>query len=377
MTPLEFAPGCHLTAAQRTYLETYMVPCRPGQVTAATVRITWNDSQGIPNTAHDGPGGFGPVVPIAVREATLTLWRDLASGPAGLAGAAGRLDAAARSVLAGTTTDQEPLKIFKTGVEATGRALAQHALIADQTPYRTPVEFARGLRDSGIFHAVASHWYWELQASTYRRGMIPARFAPQPNGTVRYSPETLATLRAMKEHTIATAHDVMRRATGEEGLTVPEAVQKYHHELDLISAQYALMSPGEQPRCLASMTHVIGGERFTVLPVVVDRFIETFIRVVDGLRVRDVSAAAADELITDPRDRVFHVPDMSCQHCIATITGVLRANGVELVDIDLVSKRVVADFGTVAARERAFAAIRDSGYTVIPFAAAAVLPGEH
>jgi len=65
---------------------------------------------------------------------------------------------------------------FRIGIEATARTLIQHAYIADQTPYRTPSQFARGMRESGIFGVVASTWYWELQASTFRRGMIPVSF---------------------------------------------------------------------------------------------------------------------------------------------------------------------------------------------------------
>ena len=43
--------------------------------------------------------------------------------------------------------------------------------------------------------------------------------------------------------------------------------------------------------------------------------------------------------------------------------------GAAVAEIDLVTKRIVAGFRTVAARERAFDAIRDSGYTVVPPAA--------
>jgi len=68
----------------------------------------------------------------------------------------------------------------------------QHAYLADQTPYRTPTEFARGLRDSGIFAVTGSTWYWELQASTFRRGMIPVSFVTAGDGTIRYPAEAAA-----------------------------------------------------------------------------------------------------------------------------------------------------------------------------------------
>jgi len=367
LTPLVPEPGSHLTAAQLRYLDSFMRPCPASLVTTAIHRVTWNDSDGIPNVAHAGPSRLGPVVPIVAREATLALWRALAADE-GLAGRAARLGDYARRVLAATTTDTEPIEIFRIGVEATARTLVQHAYLADQTPYRTPAGFARGLRDSGIFGVVASTWYWELQASTFRRGMIPVSFVAGPGGTVRYPAQVIATLRAMKDATIAQAHAVMARATGEEGLSIAQAVQKYHHELDLIARQYALLPEGEQPRCLGQMTHPIGGQRFSVQPGVVSAYVETFAALLDRVEITEL-AGAADEEITDPEQRTFHVPDMNCKHCRATITGLLDSLGSPVAEIDLVSKRIVAGFATVAARERAFDAIRDAGYTVVPPAA--------
>jgi len=81
----------------------------------------------------------------------------------------------------------------------------QHAYLADQTPYRTPAEFARGLRDSGVFAVAGSTWYWELQASTFRRGMIPVSFVTAGDRTVRYPAEVAAMLRAMKNATAGQA----------------------------------------------------------------------------------------------------------------------------------------------------------------------------
>jgi len=364
LTPLIRAPGSHLTAAQQRYLTSFMRPCPADLVTSATHRVTWNDSGGIPNVAHAGPGSLGAVVPIVAREATLALWRALAANDA-LAARATRLGDDARRVLAATTTDQEPIEIFRIGVEATARALVQHACLAGQTPYRAPAEFARGMRDCGIFGVVASTWYWELQASTFRRGMIPVSFVTAPDGTVRYPPEVVAMLRAMKDATIARAHAVMARATREEGLSIWQAVQKYHHELDLIAKQYALLAEGEQPRCLGQMAHTIGGQRFSVQPGVISAYVETFAALLDRVEILHVPGAA-DEEITDPRERVFHVPDMNCKHCRATIAGVLESLGNPVAEIDLMTKRIVAGFATVSARERAFDAIRDAGYTIVP-----------
>jgi copper chaperone CopZ len=363
--PMATEPGSHLTYSQRVYLERFMRPCPPEMVTSATHRISWYDSDGIPNTGHFGPSALGPVVPIAVRETTLALWRDLAANPV-LADVIARLGPNERAVLAATTTDQEPLEIFRIGIEATGRALAQHTLLAHQTPYQTPEDFARGMRDCGIFNVVATQWFWELQASTYRRGMVPAAFATLPGGTVRYSTECLGMLRAMKDATIAEAQAVMRKATGEEGLTVEEAVKKYHHDLDLISKQYALMDEATQPRCLAQMTNVVNGEKFSVLPAVANKYVETFVRVLEVVDVIERRVdRVEDEALTDPDDRLFHIPDMNCKHCQSTIRGLLESMGIEVVEVSLVTKQVVAEFRSSRNRERAFNAIRDSGYTVI------------
>ena len=364
LAPLVPAPGSHLTASQQRYLTSFMRPCLASLVTSATHRVTWNDSDGVPNVAHAGPSSLGPAVPIVAREATLALWRALAADEA-LAARIARLDSGVRRVLESTTTDVEPLEIFRIGVEATARTLVQHAYLADQTPYPTPARFARGLRDSGIFAVVASTWYWELQASTFRRGMIPVSLAPGPDGTVRYPAETLAMLRAMKEATIAQAHAVMTRAVTEEKLTVAEAVRKYYHELDLIAKQYALLGEGEQPRCLGQMAHTIDGQRFSVQPGVVEAYVGTFERLLDLTEVTQLPGLPEEE-ITDPEERTFHIPDMNCTHCRATITTLLESMDAPVADMDPVTKRVVADFRTVAARERAFDAIRDAGYTVVP-----------
>ena len=154
--------------------------------------------------------------------------------------------------------------------------------------------------------------------------MIPVSFVAGPGGTVRYPPETAAMLRAMKDATIAQARAVMARATTEEGLTVAQAVQKYHHGLDLIARQYALLGETEQPRCLGQMAHTIGGQRFSVQPGVVAAYVETFVRLLDLVEITQLPGSP-DEEITDPRERTFHIPDMNCKHCRATITALLES----------------------------------------------------
>lgn len=360
-------PGNHLTYSQRLYLQQFMRPCRPAQVTSATHRIAWTDSDGVPNTGHFRADGLGPLVPIAMRETVLVLWHALAANSALTQRIVG-LGPGRHAVLNGTTTDHDPIEIFRVGIEATGRALAQHALLARQTQYRSAAEFARGIHDSGIFASVATRWYWELQASTYRRGMIPVTLAAQPDGTVRYTADTVATLRAMKDATIEDAHTVMRRATRVEGLSVEAAIAKYHDDLDLISRQYALLPASTRPACLAAMPHHLGGAQYTLLPVVVDTFIEIFEQLAERIRITEVSAEL-DELTADSpasaEDRVCYVPDMSCQHCVRTIRGVLETMGITVLEIDLPSKRVVAEFRSPRNRARAFESIRDGGYNPV------------
>jgi copper chaperone CopZ len=345
-------PDSHLTLSQRLYLERFMRPCPPAQVSSATHRMTWTDSDGVPSTGHFQAGGLGPIVAIAVRETTVSLWHALADDH-GLAARIAALSDDDRSLLAATTTDHDPLDIFRIGIEATGRALAQHALLAAQTPYRSPAEFAYAMARGGLFAAVAGQWYWELQASTFRRGMIPVRLAATPEGTIRYSAETVSVLRQMKDATIAGAHAVMDRAITTEAMTVDQAVQHYHDELDLISRQYALLPEGTRPHCLAQPT---------VLPAVVETYVATFARVVEKLEVTE-----DDEPESEPAsdDWLFHVPDMNCRHCQTTIRGALESMDIDVREVDLVSKRVVAEFRSARNRERAFAAIRDSGYTVL------------
>ncbi|MFC6010543.1 heavy-metal-associated domain-containing protein [Nocardia lasii] len=355
---LQREPETGLTQSQRMYLERFMRPCRPDQVTSATHRLTWTDSAGIPNTGYVHTGGAGPTLAIVAREAVLALWDSLARS--GLGGRAAALSGHDHEVLAATTTDHDPHEIFRVGVEAAGRALVQHGLIAADTPYRGIAAFARGMHDSGIFTAVATRWFWELQASTFRRGMIPVRFATQPDSTVRYTAESVAVLRAMKEATIADARAVMARATTEEGLEVEAAVARYHDDLDLISRQYALLPADTRPACLAASPHEGG----SVLAMVAERFVDTVVALVDSVAVvEDTTDEQPGSASGD--DGIFYVPDMSCRHCVRTITALLESMEIPVVEIDLESKRVIARIRSLRNRFRVFEALRDGGYNPV------------
>ncbi|TDW22632.1 heavy-metal-associated domain-containing protein [Kribbella kalugense] len=346
---LETADGGRLTELQLEYVWTRMRPCTPELVASASYSVNWRDSDGVANVAHCGP--LGPVLPVVAREATLAMWRALAAND-DVIGAV--LSDADRAIMAATTTDKDPVEILRVGIDTTARALVQHAYLADQTPYRNAAEFARGLRDSGIFAVVANTWFWGLQSSTFRRGMIPVRLVTQDDGTVRYAGETSAMLRAMKDTAIADAHETLRRATVDEGLTVEEALRKYDVLLGQISRQYALLPAGQLPRCLANMS--VDGVR--MLPGVVDTFVETFVQLLELVEIEEAGVDTADE--------VFEVPDMTCSHCTNTITGVLEALGVRVAGIDLDTKEVVAAFPSDEVRAQSFEAIRGRGYTVVP-----------
>lgn len=366
-TELQPEDGSHLTFSQQLYLERFMRPCPAGEVTSATHRMTWTDSAGIPNTGFYREDGFGPQVPIATREAVLVLWEQIDAEGA-LAGRIAALGPAARDVLSATTTDHEPIDIFRVGVESAGRALAQHALLAGRTPYRSAAEFARGLLDSGIFTAVATRWFWELQASTYRRGMIPVQLRVAADGTVRYPEHTVTTLRAMKDATIAEARRVMHRATVEEAMSVSEAIARYHDDLDLISRQYALLPADEHPVCPAAVTHRADGANYTLLPLVARHFVEVFGELVarcEPVATRAAAGKAHADVPVAAEDRIFYVPDMTCKHCVRTIGGVLESMDIRVVDIDLDSKRVIAEFRSPRNRARAFEALRDGGYNPV------------
>lgn len=340
-----------LTALQLEYVHRRMRPCPPASVVSAAAKVSWRDSGGVANVAHCGP--LGPVVPVVAREATLAIWRALAERDHAA------LTDDERAVMDATTTDKDPVEILRVGIDTTSRALVQHAYLADQTPYRNAADFARGLRDSGIFSVVANTWFWGLQSSTFRRGMIPVRLVTQDDGTVRYAAETVDVLREMKQTAIADAHETLRRATVEEGLTVEEALRKYDVLLGEISRQYALLPAGEQPRCLANMS--VDGVR--LLPGVVDTFVETFVRLLKSVELESVEI---EEAGVNAADEVFEVPDMTCSHCTNTITGVLEALGVRVAGIDLDTKEVVAAFPSDEVRAQSFEAIRGRGYTVVP-----------
>ncbi|MBC7275700.1 heavy-metal-associated domain-containing protein [Nocardioides sp.] len=353
--------GGALTTGQRRYLESYMRPCRPDQVVSGTHRVTWRDSRGIANSGHIGPGPLGPILPIAAREAVIAVADTIAAADA-VTARSNELGDDDLDVLADTTTDQEPAEIFRVGAEAAGRALVQHGMLAGQVGIEDPVEFAEAMLASGMYGTVASTWFWELQASTYRRGMLPARLE-RAGGRLRYTADTVALLAEMKRRTIADAHEVMDRARA-EGLGVRAAIQRHHVELDQISRQYALLPVGERPVCLGQRAQQVDGRRVQPLAAVAEALTGAFAAAVASVRVAEAPELASRDVRFAAGEQEFGVPDMTCRHCRVTITAVFDAQAAELIEVDLHGKVVRARFTDAGQRDRVFADLRDSGYTV-------------
>jgi copper ion binding protein len=59
----------------------------------------------------------------------------------------------------------------------------------------------------------------------------------------------------------------------------------------------------------------------------------------------------------------FHVPGISCQHCVNAVTKEVSAlGGVEKVDVVLDSKTVTVAHADTVSREAIVDAIKDAGY---------------
>lgn len=72
----------------------------------------------------------------------------------------------------------------------------------------------------------------------------------------------------------------------------------------------------------------------------------------------------------------FEVNDMTCGHCVSTITKALKATDKDAkVAIDLASHRVQVEPASADAQELA-EAIKDAGYTPVPVQAGSNTPGK-
>ena len=74
--------------------------------------------------------------------------------------------------------------------------------------------------------------------------------------------------------------------------------------------------------------------------------------------------------------QAFRVDDMTCGHCVSTITKALKATDKDAkVAIDLASHRVQVEPASAEAEELA-EAIKDAGYTPVPVQAGSNTPGK-
>ena len=65
------------------------------------------------------------------------------------------------------------------------------------------------------------------------------------------------------------------------------------------------------------------------------------------------------------KGQLFHVPDISCNHCVETIVNALKKNkDVKEVNINL-KRKIVEVTGSIH-KEKAAAVIKKAGYTVGP-----------
>jgi copper chaperone len=64
-------------------------------------------------------------------------------------------------------------------------------------------------------------------------------------------------------------------------------------------------------------------------------------------------------------ERVYSVPDVSCQHCVSAITKELtQIDGVRNVDVDLEKKTVTVDAAESVPEERIREGIDEAGFDI-------------
>lgn len=142
------------------------------------------------------------------------------------------------------------------------------------------------------------------------------------------------------------------------------AIHRHHVELDQISRQYALLPAGARPVCLGQRAQQVDGQRVQPLSAVAEALTGAFASAVASVRVAEAPEPASRDVRFAAGEQEFGVPDMTCRHCRVTITVVFDAQGAELIDVDLHGKVVRARFADAGQRDRVFADLRDSGYTV-------------
>jgi copper chaperone CopZ len=349
-----------LTTQQRGFLETQMSPeFEKSQVTSADRVMFWKDSVGTTCTGFyaEGDGALGPIIPIAAREVSIVLTRGLQNPD--FQAALEALSEQDQAVLNSTTTDKQPVEIFRVGFTAAERAIAQYALLVHETPYATPQEFVNGLVASGVLRQIANRFPWETQTSTPWRQEVVGHLNTLSTDTVRLDIETTRSLSAMKARYTGEAVKIMHQAILGEGLTREEAFAKYHDQLDIAPATYMQLWEGSEhydgspTRCLGAMAikQPDGSRAESVISFIEPKIAETFARVFADLEISETdSLGLADGVETEMENgrhlTTLHAPGISCQHCVNNITHNILPElmGVELSSVDLDTKVVTVIF---------------------------------
>lgn len=64
-------------------------------------------------------------------------------------------------------------------------------------------------------------------------------------------------------------------------------------------------------------------------------------------------------------EKTFMVPDVSCEHCVSAIQGELtKIDGVDVVDVDIASKRVTVKHNGNVTDEQLVAGLDEAGYDI-------------
>jgi copper chaperone len=64
-------------------------------------------------------------------------------------------------------------------------------------------------------------------------------------------------------------------------------------------------------------------------------------------------------------EKVYRVPDVSCEHCVRAITDELtKIDGVERVSVDIPTKLVTVQHGDAVSEQQILDGIEEAGYEV-------------
>jgi len=365
-----------LTDSQRSFRDNYM-PGFTAPLTSAENTMFWRDSTGLVNTSfynHSNSGGFGPIVPIAAREASIALHAGLESQS--FRSAIESLTDHDNTVLEGSTTDISPEQIFRVALEAAQRQVALYAISKCDPGWETndPTFFIDIIRRSDLLRAAAKQYPWELQSSATWRAMAPGSLERQSDGLVRFDEVTALSLSSLKRHNIKSAIEKMRAAVEIEGLTETEAVEKYHRERDEAPETYMrLWQPGRDTTdkltvCPATMNPGVRADK-TALAEIAPLFLNLTQELIGRIEIQEkigMNDTVINEVLDDGRTATtLHVPGISCQHCKHNIQDlILPSIGLDDIEVDVDNKTVRFTHDNHEAVRRAVGALEENNYKV-------------